>query len=287
MKIGAADVMVVTPYSDQRKLIRHELLEEGLEVHKNLSFDASQGQEDPLFFVLLTKPSADRAGIGILSNKHRLNVAFSRAEEVLIVFGNLRVWDTDCIDDWSLYPTTKKLFLVRFLADVSAKGHTLTWNGERTVTEKEAPEDFSSSDYPSHDWSRRGKRYYTSQTPVPPAPEPHETEGTALALTAPVKPGDADADADAESLPSVPLTTSIGASTALTDPTMPSRRKGQWVQLLKARIDVLENELDAGIDVWTGIPMTDGVRAKVVDELATLRGLMRSQWASEVHREVW
>ncbi|KAL3448777.1 P-loop containing nucleoside triphosphate hydrolase protein [Aspergillus insuetus] len=281
MKIGAADVMIVTPYSDQRKLIRHELLEEGLEVHNNLSFDASQGQEAPLVFVLLTKPSADRAGIGILSNKHRLNVAFSRAEEVLIVFGNLRVWDTDCIDDWSLYPTTKKLFLVRFLADVSAKGHTLTWNGERTVTEGEAPKDFS--DYPSHDWSRRGKRYYTSQIPVPPAPEPHETEATALALTAPTDTG--DADADAESLPSVALTSSIEANTALTDPTMPSWRKGQWVRLLKARIDVLKNELDAGIDVWTGMRMTDGVRAKVVDELATLRGLMRSQWAAEVHRE--
>ncbi|KAJ0424603.1 hypothetical protein BJY00DRAFT_309028 [Aspergillus carlsbadensis] len=268
MKIDAADVMVVTPYTDQRKLIRNELLNEGLEVHKNLSFDASQGQEAPLVFILLTKPSPDPAGIGILSNKHRLNVAFSRATDVLIVFGNLMVWDTDTIDDWSLFPTTKKLFLMKFIADVSKKGHTLTWNGERTVTEEEAPEDVAG--YPSHDWARRGKRHFTSQIPVVPAPEPHETDATVLALTAPVDTGHADAD----SLPSADLTSSIGASTALTDPTMPSCRKEQWVDLLRERINVLENELDASIDIWTGMPMTDGVRAKVVDELVTLTGLM-------------
>jgi hypothetical protein len=270
MKISVADVMVVSPFQDQRKLIRDELLEWDLEVHKNLTFDASQGQEAPLVFILLTKPSADRAGLGILSNKHRLNVAFSRATDVLIVFGNLRVWYTASIDYWSQDPTRKhslkRCFLVKFLSDVSEKGHTLTWNGGRTVTEEKAPGDFS--DYPSHDWSRRGKRYYTFQTPVPPAPEPHETEATALALTAPADTGDAD------SSPSVVLSSSIGASTVLTDPSMPRCRKEQWVQLLKESIKALENQLDAGIDIWTGMPMVGCVRARIMNELGTLTGLM-------------
>jgi hypothetical protein len=55
---------------------------------------------------------------------------------------------------------------------------------------------------------------------------------------------------------------------------MPSCRKEQWVQLLKESIKALENQLDAGIDIWTGMPMVGGVRARIMNELGTLTGLM-------------
>ncbi|KAJ9222120.1 hypothetical protein DTO027B5_5086 [Paecilomyces variotii] len=180
-KIQAEDVMVISPYKDQKHLMDRVFDDAGLECRDNLTVDASQGSEAKIVIYLMTKPSdCEGHKTGFLVDKQRMNVALSRAKKVQIIIGNLEVWNTQAIE--RLKRRYKNDFLVKLLEDVSAKGHTVTWCGPSTVTELEPPLGFRG--YPMHDRdrrkpdngrgrvssSRRLNRHRPPRSPSPPPP---------------------------------------------------------------------------------------------------------------------
>ncbi|KAN0073985.1 hypothetical protein V8E54_007922 [Elaphomyces granulatus] len=66
-----------------------------------------------------------------------MNIALSRAQKVLVIIGNLQIWDRASIR--RLAERNRNSFLVKLLKDVTEKGHTLTWADTRTVNELEKP----------------------------------------------------------------------------------------------------------------------------------------------------
>ncbi|KAL5340554.1 P-loop containing nucleoside triphosphate hydrolase protein [Aspergillus crustosus] len=123
-------------------IVPDELEKLQLDVRENITVDSA-----PLVFFLSTKPSQNAGSAGFMADKHRLDVAVSRAQDLLVVISNLAKWNPYGIQKMveSKAPTAP---LVALLKDVSAKGHTLTWNGECTVTERAAPPGFI---HPCHD----------------------------------------------------------------------------------------------------------------------------------------
>ena len=84
----ASDIAVLTPYSNQRNLLRQRLYRfiwEGLCVE---TIDKAQGTERPLIVLSLVRSSTTSRSIGFVSDPRRLNVAITRAKLGLIVVGN-------------------------------------------------------------------------------------------------------------------------------------------------------------------------------------------------------
>lgn len=119
------DIMILSPYKDQRRFVRTVFRKSDLEVHENLIVDAFQGQEAPFVIFLMTKPS-DGLNPGFLADKQRLNVALSGVKKVLVIIGNLHVWNQASLRSLMLQ-SKKNKSLVNLLKDVTAKEHTLTW----------------------------------------------------------------------------------------------------------------------------------------------------------------
>ncbi|WP_256840726.1 TM0106 family RecB-like putative nuclease [Ornithinimicrobium cryptoxanthini] len=84
--IGLDDVLVVTPYNAQVKLLR-ERLPAGARVG---TVDKFQGQQAPVVIFSMASSSAQDAprGVGFLLDSHRLNVAVSRAKALAVVVGS-------------------------------------------------------------------------------------------------------------------------------------------------------------------------------------------------------
>lgn len=168
MKLNPADVMVISPYKDQRVLIRNKLRELGLQVGENLTVDSVQGKEANLVFFLMTKPSFNPRSVGFISDRSRLNVSVSRAKDLLIIITNLKLWNPSAITHMKNHNHVDGQTLGRLLEDISGKGHSLTWNGDSTVEEKQAPKGCT---YPHHDIRVRKARKVVSRIFVPPVPE--------------------------------------------------------------------------------------------------------------------
>ncbi len=82
------DIGVITPYEDQKILLRDLFKEElykGVEVH---TVDGFQGREKEVIIVSLVRANV-KGRIGFLVDRRRLNVAITRAKVKLIVVGNL------------------------------------------------------------------------------------------------------------------------------------------------------------------------------------------------------
>ena len=84
--IGAADILVVTPYNAQVRLLE-ELLPDGIQVG---TVDRFQGRQAPVVIFSTASSSAREAprGVGFLLDSHRLNVAVSRARALAVVVGS-------------------------------------------------------------------------------------------------------------------------------------------------------------------------------------------------------
>lgn len=132
--IRAEDVMIISPYKSQRRLISRTLSQSGLTVRENLTVDAAQGQEAPIVLLSLTKPGEVATSLGFMANKERLNVALSRAQKVLIVVGNLTRWGEEFVKSLGTKNNPVKV-LRDLLVDVRQKNHVLTWVDKRVVTE--------------------------------------------------------------------------------------------------------------------------------------------------------
>ena len=84
----ASDIAVLTPYSNQRNLLKNRLntlIGKGLFVE---TIDKAQGTERLLILLSLVRSSGTSRSIGFVSDPRRLNVAITRAQFGLIVVGN-------------------------------------------------------------------------------------------------------------------------------------------------------------------------------------------------------
>ncbi|GLI81917.1 hypothetical protein PoHVEF18_010312 [Penicillium ochrochloron] len=132
-KISAEDVMVISPYKAQRRLISRTLKDSSLTVRDNLTVDAAQGQEAPIVLLSLTKPGENVRSLGFVASRERLNVALSRAQKVLIVVGNMAAWNEQFMTSVQRLGSAK--VLRGLLEDVRQAEHVLTWVDRRTVAE--------------------------------------------------------------------------------------------------------------------------------------------------------
>ncbi|GKZ34345.1 hypothetical protein AbraIFM66950_004575 [Aspergillus brasiliensis] len=135
--IGPEDVMIISPYMDQRALVGRLMDEYGVSCRDNLTMEAAQGQEAPVVIFMLTKPSEDASSVGFITDQHRLNVVLSRAQQVFVIIGNLDVWNKDGIQEIMKTQGRRGRLLVDLLYDVTSKAHTMAWYGEPTVEEEE------------------------------------------------------------------------------------------------------------------------------------------------------
>ena len=113
-QIGAADILVVTPYNAQVNLLTR-MLPSGARIG---TVDKFQGQEAPVCLISMATSSADELprNIEFLFSVNRLNVAISRAQALALVFASPRLLDVPC-------RTVEQMRLVNALAAV--KDHEL------------------------------------------------------------------------------------------------------------------------------------------------------------------
>jgi uncharacterized protein len=85
--IGAADVLIVTPYNAQIREIQNALAASGHGGFKVGTVDKFQGREGAVVIYSMATSSADEAprGLEFLYDTHRLNVATSRARARAII----------------------------------------------------------------------------------------------------------------------------------------------------------------------------------------------------------
>ena len=85
--LGPADMAVITPYSAQARHLRAllaDLRDSGLEIG---TVDGFQGREKEAIVVDLVRSNAD-GNVGFVSDRRRLNVAFTRAKRCMIVIAD-------------------------------------------------------------------------------------------------------------------------------------------------------------------------------------------------------
>jgi uncharacterized protein len=92
--LGAADILVVTPYNAQVRALRASV-PRGVRVG---TVDKFQGQEAPVVLVSLASSSSDDAprGLSFVFNRNRINVATSRAQCRVEIVCSSRLLDADC-----------------------------------------------------------------------------------------------------------------------------------------------------------------------------------------------
>ena len=92
-----ADILVVSPYNAQRKLIRRLLERAGIDVRVG-TVDRFQGQEAPVVFYSMATSSGEDLprDINFLFEKNRLNVAISRAQCMSVLVANPQLLDIRC-----------------------------------------------------------------------------------------------------------------------------------------------------------------------------------------------
>jgi AAA domain len=129
-KIEPSEIMFISPYKEHMRALRKTAKERDIKYNDNLTVDSTQGQEANVVIYMLVRPSQDADKVGFVANKPRLNVALSRAKKVLIVIGNLAVWNKakqkELGNRSSLRP------LVNLLGDVARKGDVIDWSTEVT-----------------------------------------------------------------------------------------------------------------------------------------------------------
>lgn len=107
MGLEPNEIGVISPYDDQKELIKDYVNNELVEID---TVDGFQGREKEVIILSLTR-SNNRNNIGFLKDLRRLNVSITRARRKLIVIS-----DTDTV---SIHPVYEKLF--RFMEDKGKK----------------------------------------------------------------------------------------------------------------------------------------------------------------------
>ncbi len=107
------DIIVVTPYNAQRRLISRLLREADIDVRVG-TVDKFQGQEAFVVFYSMATSSGNDVprDLGFLFEQNRFNVAVSRARAMSVVLSSTRLLDTPC-------HTTEQIALVNLLCRYS------------------------------------------------------------------------------------------------------------------------------------------------------------------------
>jgi hypothetical protein len=134
-RIEPSDLMFLSPYKDQVKLVQQMAANRGIGYFENLTVDSAQGQEAPVVFYMLTRPSANWRTVGILSDRERMNVALSRAKQVLVIFGNVDAWDENARRFLERSSKENPKLLLRLLEDATSKRNVSTWRDPTLVSE--------------------------------------------------------------------------------------------------------------------------------------------------------
>ncbi len=94
----SADILIVTPYNAQRRLIQRRLTEAGRPDVRVGTVDKFQGQEAPVvLYSMATSSDGDLPrDAGFLFERNRFNVAISRAQCLSVVICSPRLLDTSC-----------------------------------------------------------------------------------------------------------------------------------------------------------------------------------------------
>ena len=85
--LDESDILVVTPYNAQVRRIRGVLDDRGLHGVRVGTVDKFQGQEAPVVFFSMASSRGDELsrGVGFLFDRHRINVAISRAQALAVL----------------------------------------------------------------------------------------------------------------------------------------------------------------------------------------------------------
>lgn len=99
------DIGIITPYQEQVKAIRKELIRHEASTAKVGTVEEFQGQERKIILIstvrtLESQLSNDlRYSLGFINHPNRMNVAVSRARSLLVVFGSPKLLSLD--DNWN------------------------------------------------------------------------------------------------------------------------------------------------------------------------------------------
>jgi uncharacterized protein len=112
------NVIVVTPYNAQRRLIKQKLRDAGIEVAVG-TVDKFQGQEAAIVFYSMATSSGDDMprDMNFLFERNRFNVAISRARAVSVLVCSPRLLDIAC-------NTPQQMALVNLLCEFVERAKT-------------------------------------------------------------------------------------------------------------------------------------------------------------------
>jgi superfamily I DNA and/or RNA helicase len=124
-KAGARDLIVVTPYNAQRRLILRKLRDAGIDVDSRTgvrvgTVDKFQGQEAPIVFYSMATSSGEDIprNVEFLFERNRFNVAISRARAASILLCSPRLLDLPC-------RTPEQMALANLLCDFEERAAPL------------------------------------------------------------------------------------------------------------------------------------------------------------------
>lgn len=128
-----ADVIVVTPYNAQRKLITAKLRDAGIDVEPGRgvqvgTVDKFQGQEAAVVFYSMATSSGDDVprNVEFLFEPNRFNVAISRARAVSVLVCSPRLLDIRC-------RTPQQMALANLLCSFEERAGRLSYTANATV----------------------------------------------------------------------------------------------------------------------------------------------------------
>jgi hypothetical protein len=120
--VSLEDVLVMDAYNAGRYITLRQMrmfLDEDVYGPSTVkTINGSQGLQNLIVFLSLVPANRNNpAAIGFLSSKHRLNVALTRAKDVLVVVGNLDLWMQEGVELHRVNPE-----LVLFIRDCRERG---------------------------------------------------------------------------------------------------------------------------------------------------------------------
>ncbi len=129
-KLTARDIVVVTPYNAQRKLIAAKLVDAGIEVDSETgvrvgTVDKFQGQEAAIVFYSMATSSGEDVprNVEFLFERNRFNVAISRARAATVLVCSPRLLDIRC-------RTKEEMALANLLCSFEQHAHTIQTRSE-------------------------------------------------------------------------------------------------------------------------------------------------------------
>ncbi|KUL83526.1 hypothetical protein ZTR_10541 [Talaromyces verruculosus] len=124
--IRPSDIMLISPYKEHRSSVQKIAAERNVDYNENLTIDASQGQESNIVIYMLVKPTKQANIVGFVAGLARLNVSLSRAKKVLVIVGNLSIWNAAKRKE--LKRTTSLAWLMELFNDAEAKKDVVKWS---------------------------------------------------------------------------------------------------------------------------------------------------------------